>query len=907
MAHVQIFLSTVSAEFRSYRETLRHSLDRPNLTVKVQEDFIVTGTETLDMLDQYIRACDVVVHLVGDMTGAAAQAPSVAVIRERYLDFADRLPVGDCLQAGGPALSYTQWEAWLALYHRRKLIIAAPQPGAKRDPAYVLDPAQQAAQQAHLARLARVERYPGFQFSNPEHFAAEIWRSGLLDVLVEAGLIKKPIHLRYASLGELFKGRERLLEELAQRFGPVPQRSGAPLAPKVLTGLGGVGKTRLAVEYALRRADAYSALLLLGADSPESLRRNLAALCGAAMLDLPQQSEADETRQRDAALAWLQRHPGWLLILDNVDNPAAAAAARALLPHLSGGHLLLTSRLANWPAAMATLEVDVLAPDDAADFLLVRTDGKRRRSPDDGEVARELAQELGYLALALEQAGAYIACRTASFRQYLAEWQSRRAQVLAWYDPSVMDYPASVAITWQASFDQLSERARALLQRLAWLAPEPIPESLLEVPVGEADPAAAFDTLAELKAFSLVTSSTEAPVFSVHRLVQEVTRRVQGEETNRLVEALQWVNAAFDGDPMDVRDWPVLDPLAPHVRAIAGYADEAGIPAPTARLHSDLGVLLYHKSLYAKAEPLIRRALAIDEASFGADHHYVAIRLSNLAQLLQATNRLNEAEPLMRRALAIEEVSFGADHSNVAVAVNNLAKLLEATNRLADAEPLMRRALTIDELCLGVDHPNVAIRLHNLAAVLRAMDRVAEAEPLMRRALEIDDRIFGADHHRVARGLSNLAVMLQETNRRVEAKSLMRRALAIDEASFGTDHPNVARDLNNLGRLLKETNRFAEAEPLLRRAVAIVEEFLGPNHPKLATALSNLGQFLGSTSRLDEAEPLLRRALRIAVTCSGIEHPFSNAMGDNYVLLLRAMGITDEEIRAELAALLAGA
>lgn len=139
MAHVQIFLSTVSAEFRSYRDALRRDLDRPNVTVKVQEDFIATGTETLDKLDEYIRQCDAVIHVVGDMTGALAQVPSVAVIRQRYPDLAERLPVlSSFLDPGGPALSYTQWEAWLALYHGKVLIVAAPQDGAPRDQRYQL-------------------------------------------------------------------------------------------------------------------------------------------------------------------------------------------------------------------------------------------------------------------------------------------------------------------------------------------------------------------------------------------------------------------------------------------------------------------------------------------------------------------------------------------------------------------------------------------------------------------------------------------------------------------------------------------------------------------------------------------------------------------------------------------------
>jgi hypothetical protein len=142
MAQVQLFLSTVSAEFRSYRERLRHGLTRPNVEVKVQEDFIVSGNETLEMLDDYIKDCDGVIHLVGDMTGSPAEAPSLTAIKERYPDLATRLPLAEFLQAGGPKIPYTQWEAWLALLHGKRLFIATPTPGAGRDGGYLQDPAQ---------------------------------------------------------------------------------------------------------------------------------------------------------------------------------------------------------------------------------------------------------------------------------------------------------------------------------------------------------------------------------------------------------------------------------------------------------------------------------------------------------------------------------------------------------------------------------------------------------------------------------------------------------------------------------------------------------------------------------------------------------------------------------------------
>jgi hypothetical protein len=185
---IQLFLSAVTAEFGSYRDVLRHDLDRPNISVKVQEDFVTTGQETLEKLDDYIQRCAAVVHLVGDMTGAMAPVPSVSFVQQRYHDFTRRFPILDpFLQPQGTLLSYTQWEAWLALYHRKELIIAVPEEGATRDPKYQLDPVQRLAQQQHLKRLEACHRYPT-RFRNSDRLAVELLRSSLHDILLNAGV-----------------------------------------------------------------------------------------------------------------------------------------------------------------------------------------------------------------------------------------------------------------------------------------------------------------------------------------------------------------------------------------------------------------------------------------------------------------------------------------------------------------------------------------------------------------------------------------------------------------------------------------------------------------------------------------------------------------------------------------------
>ena len=201
MARVQLFLSTVSAEFLCYRECLRHLLTRPNVEVKVQEDFIVTGNETLEMLDEYIQGCDGVIHLVGDMTGAMCKPQSVVAISQRYPELDNRLPLGEFLQANGPSLSYTQWEAWLALHHGKPLFIATPTSEAPRDREHVLENSQQELQRAHLNRLREVGRYPGTVFTGREHLGAEILRSFVFDLMVKGQLSVNPYSALSDNLG----------------------------------------------------------------------------------------------------------------------------------------------------------------------------------------------------------------------------------------------------------------------------------------------------------------------------------------------------------------------------------------------------------------------------------------------------------------------------------------------------------------------------------------------------------------------------------------------------------------------------------------------------------------------------------------------------------------------------------
>jgi len=268
-----------------------------------------------------------------------------------------------------------------------------------------------------------------------------------------------------------------------------------------------------------------------------------------------------------------------------------------------------------------------------------------------------------------------------------------------------------------------------------------------------------------------------------------------------LAAATLWLRQSLPSPDFEVAGWARWGRLAPHLDTLLQQAEKFGLEDDqVAWICGQYGLLLHYQARHRVAEPLLRRALVIDEKSFGPEHPSVAIRLNNLAQLLKATNRLEEAEPLMRRALAIDEKNFGPKHPNVARDLNNLAQLLKATNRLGEAESPMRRALAIDEKSFGPEHPKVALRLNNLSNLLQDTNRLAEAEPPMRRALVIllkFTRATGHSHPEETKVFGNYIALLKKAphdeNRIEELLAQAGSEAAFDAESFRTLREELGR------------------------------------------------------------------------------------------------------------------
>jgi hypothetical protein len=446
-ADFRVFLSTVTSEFGGERDAIANDLQ-----LRVQRSFRQeAGSDTLlRLLHDYIAGCNAVVCVIGKRSGGCPPPAATAA-------FAHMLPPGIS------EASYTQWEFFFAHAHERRLSLYLAEPGYQPDqgqPAGDFPGLQEA-----FIRHIKAEGLHRVPFSNRDQLRAEVLKEDWPDKPRP-----KPIVLPYPSLGSLFKGRVAFIERARASLTRAAD-GGLAVVATALYGLGGIGKTRAAVEYAWAFQEKYTALLFVIAEAPEALRRNLAALTGERYLNLPEQVEKEEGARLRGVLDWLRANHGWLLILDNIDTPQPLAEAEQLIGPLAGGHVVITSRLANFPADVDPLEVDVLDVRDDADFLLERTARQRRPAADDQAMARELAVDLGGLALALEHAGAYIARHRQSFRQYRELWQGSREKVIGWSDRAVTHYPRAIAAAWQTSVAQLADPARRLLERLAWLAP----------------------------------------------------------------------------------------------------------------------------------------------------------------------------------------------------------------------------------------------------------------------------------------------------------------------------------------------------------------------------------------------------------------------------------------------------
>jgi tetratricopeptide (TPR) repeat protein len=684
--------------------------------------------------------------------------------------------------------------------------------------------------------------------------------------------------------------REDVLADLRARFVGDP---GAPF-PRVqcICGFGGVGKTHTALHYASRYRHHYSGVFLVRASSEISLRQGFFDVARAVSTAPPHGDPLDLDAAVREATAWLVQNPVWLLILDHVDDPELAAR---FLPDGAQGHVLVTSQKGDVQAlgVVRPIYIGGLSAADAMSFLRART-GRALDDPAEREAAEKLAEELGRVPIALEQAAAYISTMSIPFAVHLRTLRSHPREVLAKYKAVFGEHRESFAGIWDISLAKIEREAPASLQLLylsAFLHGERIPLSLfcrddhvLTEVVAELGPTLAealrdlesiYEILQPLSAYSLIFRAPGADWYGVNSMLQKAVRIRMGAEAEALwfERVVRAVERAIR--PLEDRDWPLHRRLIPQIKAVIDLVVERGLTLPEAGRVLERGAMYAHEQArYSQAEELYQRALAIFRAQPSPDELDLAQGLNGLGRIRFRQGRYHEAEAYFVEALSLRKKRLAPTHPDIATSLNNLALLhFSSGSHAAEVDAMLREALSLRECALGPRHPLVAKTLNNLGLVRGAAGDHDAAEELHRRALSIRRELLGVDHPDVAQSLNGLGGALAGKGLYREAEESYRAALAIAERALGPDHPDLAFSHSGLGRLRSLEGKDDEALPCHGAALTLRERALGPDHPYVARSLRELALIHDRRGHPREAEPLYRRALLIWSASLDPSHP----------------------------------
>ncbi|MBA2286452.1 MAG: helix-turn-helix transcriptional regulator [Ktedonobacteraceae bacterium] len=651
-----------------------------------------------------------------------------------------------------------------------------------------------------------------------------------------------------------FTGRQELLRTLHEKLRR--EHSMALTQSWAISGLGGIGKTQIALEYAYQYRYDYTAIFWVSAATQDTLLTGLLAL--GERLKVLEKDERDHQRAILMVKQWLAAHQDWLLILDNADD---VSIARDVLPPEHAGHVLLTTRAQALGSVAQRIEVETMGMAEGALFLLHRARLLALEAsldhvlPDQRAAAEAIVTEMDFLPLALDQAGAYIDEVGCSLLVYLELYRAHRVELLRRRGHVPGDHPESVFTTWSLNFqriEQANAAAGELLRLCAFLDPDAIAEELLSegsAALGPllchtaADALALNEAIKELRTFSLVQRDPEARVLRIHRLVQAVLRDAMGgEERRRWAERAVRATSMVFPENAEIANRLRCQRYLPHAQACSVLIQEhAFVFAEAAWLLQRTANYLYEVALYKQAEPLYQQALHIWEQTLGPEHPDAVCSLNGLATLYRIQGKYARAEALFQQAIRLREQALGSEHPDVAHPLRELGVLYLQQGKYEQAEVLYQRVLSIREQALGSEHPDVAHPLNNLAILYDKQGKYEQAEVLYQRVLRLREQALGPEHPDVAQALNNLAILYNKQEKYEQAEALYQRALSIWEQAVGPEHPNVAHPLNNLGDLYRVQERYEQAEPLLQRALHIWEQALGSEHPNVAHPLNNLG------------------------------------------------------------------
>ena len=610
-----------------------------------------------------------------------------------------------------------------------------------------------------------------------------------------------------------FTGRDAMLAQVHSAF--TSGRRAARI--QAIAGLGGCGKTNLAVEYAYRYARDYSKVWWMSSGEPTSLAIQYGSL-GKELS--PEQGGIDGVRN------WLAHNRDWLLIFDDAPRPEEL---ERYLPGSETGRILITSRYPNWRAIAEVTALEGFSREESVAMILEQS------GRDEPEAAAALAERLGDFPLALQQVASFVVKEGVTLQDYVGYLEH---------------YPLSnvlegLAATWQISLDKLfTERPESLriLNLMAFLGAENIPRDLL-LPAG-ADALALNRWIEGLLRYSLVQS--REGLVGVHRLVQEITRdRLPAAEKKTLVEAVVARCADANFDSQNPMSWPKYAKVFPHALAAARHAEELGVGL------TQLVPIYRSASLYAEAcsqfegaEQFVGRALLAEQKirSDPATPQQIGLVAALAARLSQIALKRGDAEQAVKHAesaMRLGEKAWDSEDLNMAGLADVMAMALQERGEWDRALTYALRSFDLYKEKCGMNSIETARAANNLGTISFHRKDFEGARKFFQEAASIAMKNQWSSPEAVT-FCRNLGSILRVQGEFVEALIFLQSALDYTEKLYGPNDAHVATSLNEVGLTQADQKAFQPAICSFERALAIAMARLGPEHPTTGIIQKNL-------------------------------------------------------------------
>ena len=679
----------------------------------------------------------------------------------------------------------------------------------------------------------------------------------------------------------------------------------------VLLGMGGQGKSQLTMEFCRvsRAAGKFQAIFWIDVTSDNSLARSFEDIT-AKISDSAPTFDSIASRAafvKDTIESW--SFP-WLLVFDNYDRPDEVFRISSCFPQSSFGNIIVTSRHASSKRLGNVIQVAGMSEDESLDLLFSRSELERTK--ENVCEAKSVVAQLGYLPLAVDQAGAYISAQNLSMSIFATHYKERKVHILR-YTPSLTEYrkklndsdaetALNVFTTLELSLQAIggSSNDREALENFlalsAFFSNISIGEDLAKTAATKFRPSWMHlficgdawdhykyqDAMANLNHLSLLQSLRpgDTVYFSLHPLVTDWLKLRRDMPFCRDCTILTGsvLNELIVFEDVDAMQLGPRQYLLAHIDSYLHnqrlYLDSLDcVDKVVLDQKFQFGLFLEKCSRYSEAKEMYQQVLQGSENRLGVDHPSTLRTVHNLGILYKNQGKLKEAEEMFQRALQGYEKAYGVDHPSMLDTVHGLGILYKDQGKFREAEEMYQRALQGYEKAYGVDHPSTLHTVHNLGALYTNQGKLKEAEEMYQRALQGYEKAYGVDHPSSLHTVHGLGALYTNQGKLKEAEEMYQRALQGYEKVYGVDHPSTLLTVHNLGSLYTNQGKLKEAEEMYQRALQGYEKALGADHPSTLETVHNLGVLYKNQGKLQEAEEIYQRALRGYEKALGADHP----------------------------------